>query len=163
MLYNLHFFSSKCRLFRNTTLFAFCITHILNTGVPKFEKKSVAKRLKHPANLYDLCYVQCTSARHTVKYDLDPQTWYHWHTPRDSSWISAVRDGHWREMTLIEQTMGIHSVQNSEGGDWSWNLKYEGLLDYLTPYFQIRGSYRKSWETFLCMRTGNSRRRRVRW
>ena len=40
MLYNLHFFSSKCRLFHNATLFGFCITHIL-----KFEKKSVAKRL----------------------------------------------------------------------------------------------------------------------
>ena len=27
----------------------------------------------------------------------------------------------------------------------------------------IRGSYRKSWATFFCMRTGNSRRRRVWW
>ena len=46
MLYNLHFFSSKCRLFHNATLFGFCITHILNTGVLKFKKKkSVAKRL----------------------------------------------------------------------------------------------------------------------
>jgi hypothetical protein len=39
MLYNLHFFSSKCRLFHNATLFGFCITHILNTGVLKFKKK----------------------------------------------------------------------------------------------------------------------------
>ena len=47
MLHNLHFFPSKCRLFHNATLFGFCITHILNTGVLKFEeKKSVAKRLK---------------------------------------------------------------------------------------------------------------------
>ena len=47
MLYNLHFFSSKCRLFHNATLFGFCITRVLNTGVLKFEKKkSVAKRLK---------------------------------------------------------------------------------------------------------------------
>ena len=47
MLYNLHFFSSKCRLFHNATLFGFCVTHILNTEcVLKFEeKKSVAKRL----------------------------------------------------------------------------------------------------------------------
>ena len=46
MLYNLHFFSSKCRIFHNATLFGFCITHILNTGVLKFKKKkSVAKRL----------------------------------------------------------------------------------------------------------------------
>ena len=39
MLYNPHFFSSKCRLFHTATLFGFCITHILNTGVLKFEKK----------------------------------------------------------------------------------------------------------------------------
>ena len=46
MLYNLHFFSSKCRLFLNATLFGFCITHILNTGCAKiWKKKSVAKRL----------------------------------------------------------------------------------------------------------------------
>ena len=45
ILYNLHFFSSKCRLFHNATLFGFCIIHILNTGVLKFKKKTVAKRL----------------------------------------------------------------------------------------------------------------------
>ena len=40
------FFSSKCRLFHNATLFGFCITHILNTGCAlKFEKNSVVKRL----------------------------------------------------------------------------------------------------------------------
>ena len=39
MLYNLHFFSSKCRLFLNATLFGFCITHILNTGCAKIWKK----------------------------------------------------------------------------------------------------------------------------
>ena len=31
-------------------MFGFCITHILNTGVLKFEKKSVAKRLNTPAS-----------------------------------------------------------------------------------------------------------------
>ena len=45
MLYNLNFFSSKCRLFHIATLFGFCITHILNTGCAKIKKKSVAKRL----------------------------------------------------------------------------------------------------------------------
>ena len=39
MLYNLHFFPSKCRLFHNATLFGFCITHILNTGCAKIWKK----------------------------------------------------------------------------------------------------------------------------
>ena len=39
------FSSSKCHLFHNATLFGFCITHILNTGVLKFEEKPVAKRL----------------------------------------------------------------------------------------------------------------------
>ena len=39
MLYNLHFFSSKCRLFHIATLFGFCITHILNTWCAKIKKK----------------------------------------------------------------------------------------------------------------------------
>ena len=39
MQYNLHFFSSKCRLFHNATLFGLCITHILNTGCAKIWKK----------------------------------------------------------------------------------------------------------------------------
>ena len=40
MLYNLNFFfSSKCRLFHNATLFGFCIAHILNTGCAKLWKK----------------------------------------------------------------------------------------------------------------------------
>ena len=40
MLYNLHFFPSKCRLFHNATLFGSRITHILNTGCAKIWKKS---------------------------------------------------------------------------------------------------------------------------
>ena len=45
MLYNLHFFfSSKCRLFHNATLFGFCVTHILKTGVLKFEKKKIRRQ-----------------------------------------------------------------------------------------------------------------------
>ena len=39
MLYNLHFFSSKCRLFHNATLFGFCITLILNTVCAKIWKE----------------------------------------------------------------------------------------------------------------------------
>ena len=44
MLYNLNFFSSKRRLFHNATLFGFCITHILNTGVLKFEEKKIRRQ-----------------------------------------------------------------------------------------------------------------------
>ena len=44
MLYNLHFFSSKCRLFHNATLFGFCITHILNTGCAKIWKKKIRRQ-----------------------------------------------------------------------------------------------------------------------
>ena len=40
MLYNLHLFPSKCRLFHNATLFGFCITHILNTERPKIRKQT---------------------------------------------------------------------------------------------------------------------------
>ena len=57
------FFSSKCRLFHNATLFGFCITHILNTGVLKFEKKSVAKRLITTNQQYDILQLYTTSQR----------------------------------------------------------------------------------------------------
>ena len=46
MLYNLHFFSSKCRLFHNATLFGFCITHILNTGCANIWKKNRSQNFK---------------------------------------------------------------------------------------------------------------------
>ena len=39
------FFSSKCRLFHNTTFFGLCIIHILHTGVIKFK---VCKSVHHP-------------------------------------------------------------------------------------------------------------------
>ena len=44
MLYNLHFFYSKCRLFHNATLFGFCITHILNTGCAKIWNKKFRRQ-----------------------------------------------------------------------------------------------------------------------
>ena len=44
MLYNIHFFPSKCRLFHNATLFGFCITHILNTECAKIWKKKVRRQ-----------------------------------------------------------------------------------------------------------------------
>ena len=47
MLYNLHFFfSSKCRLFHNATLFGFRITDILNTGCAKIKKKIRRQKVK---------------------------------------------------------------------------------------------------------------------
>ena len=46
MLYNLHFFSSKCRLFHNAALFGLCITHILNTGCAKIWKKMRRQKVK---------------------------------------------------------------------------------------------------------------------
>ena len=41
------FFSSKCRLFHNATLFGFCITHILNTGCAKIWKKVRRQKVKY--------------------------------------------------------------------------------------------------------------------
>ena len=38
------FFSSKCRLFHNATLFGFCITHILNPGCAKIWKKKIRRQ-----------------------------------------------------------------------------------------------------------------------
>ena len=46
ILYNLHFFYSKRRLFHNATLFGFCINHVLNTGVLKFKKKIRRQKVK---------------------------------------------------------------------------------------------------------------------
>ena len=43
MLYNLHFFASKCRLFHNATLFGFCITFQIQGGL-KFEKKKIRRQ-----------------------------------------------------------------------------------------------------------------------
>ena len=63
MLYNLHFFSSKCLLFHNATLFGFCITHNLKQGVLKFEKNSVAKRLMRQDPNHFLQTVQNTTSR----------------------------------------------------------------------------------------------------
>ena len=44
------FFSSKCRLFHNATLFGFCITHILN--------KNLKKKIRHQKvkQIYDNVY-----------------------------------------------------------------------------------------------------------
>jgi hypothetical protein len=38
------FFSPKCHLFDHSTLFGFCIIHILNTGCAKIEKKIPAPK-----------------------------------------------------------------------------------------------------------------------
>ena len=51
MQYNLHFFSSKCRLFHNATLFGVCITHILNTGCAKIKKK-IRRQKVNPLGLH---------------------------------------------------------------------------------------------------------------
>ena len=48
MMYNLHFFSSKCHLFHNATLFVFCIAHILNTGVLKLQKEIRRQKVNVP-------------------------------------------------------------------------------------------------------------------
>ena len=56
MLYNLHFSSSKCRLFHNATLVGFCITHILNTGCAKIWKKFRRQKVNYSYSTN--CYVQ---------------------------------------------------------------------------------------------------------
>ena len=43
---NLHFFSSKRRLFHNATLFGFRITHILNTECARIKKKIRRQKVK---------------------------------------------------------------------------------------------------------------------
>ena len=58
MLYNLHFFSSKCRLFHSAALFGFCITHVLNTGCAKIWNKLRRQKVKVP-NAYGGFYPPC--------------------------------------------------------------------------------------------------------
>ena len=56
MLYNLHFFPSKCHLFHNATLFGFCITHILNTGCAKIWRKKIRRqKVKVASSLKNTC------------------------------------------------------------------------------------------------------------
>ena len=54
MLFNVHFFSSKCRLFHNATLFGFCITHILNTGCAKIWKKVRRQKVNYNAIIFKI-------------------------------------------------------------------------------------------------------------
>ena len=55
MVYTLLFFSSKCSLFHNSTVFGSCIIHILYTGCAKIKKNnSGAKRLNIP-HVTQLC------------------------------------------------------------------------------------------------------------
>jgi hypothetical protein len=52
MVYTLHFFSSKCSLFHNSSVFGSCIIHILYTVCAKIKKNhSGAKRLKYYLSL----------------------------------------------------------------------------------------------------------------
>jgi hypothetical protein len=44
VLHNLRFFSSKCRLFHNATLFGSCFIHILNTGCAQIWKKNFRRQ-----------------------------------------------------------------------------------------------------------------------
>ena len=54
VLYNLHFFSSKCRSFHNATLFSFCISHILNTVCAKNLKKKIRRQKVKTAEALNL-------------------------------------------------------------------------------------------------------------
>ena len=88
MLYNLHFFSSKCRLFHNATLFGFCITHILNTRCAKnSKKKSVAKRLIR-TNLKRTVHVSCNSENTFLCFlnNLQPTPRYTMHPSKSKCW-----------------------------------------------------------------------------
>ena len=58
VLYNLHFFSSKCRLFHNATLLGFCITHILNTGCAKIWQKVRRQKVKGCGRI--VCRLMCS-------------------------------------------------------------------------------------------------------
>ena len=82
MLYNLHFFSSKCRLFHNATLFGFCITHILITECAKIWKKirrqkvNVRDQVSHPYKEKDKIMVLCVCADVYLLYENSEDKWF---------------------------------------------------------------------------------------
>ena len=76
MLYNLRFFflSSKCRLFHNATLFGFCITLILNTGVLKFGKKIRRQKVNLRVQLLQIqihyCKLTTTDTENVIRQQI---------------------------------------------------------------------------------------------
>ena len=95
------------------------------------------------------------------------------HPIRLSSWLKMKSARSW--VTTLEEfdVSVIAKLLPLKGPGWS--VKEIKCNNTQTPQFinnqsqtsawtyYIRGSYRKSWATFFCMRTGNSRRRRVWW
>ena len=79
--------------------------------------------------------------------------------------------------TLVRRQSGAQDLCMPAGnfGHWhqtpttveyvTWQLTYIYIYIYtsILGWTNIRGSYRKSWATFFCMQTGNSRWRRVWW
>ena len=56
MVYTLHFFSSKCSLFHNSSVFGSCIIHILYTGCAKIKKKKFRRQKVKEGHLDGLQY-----------------------------------------------------------------------------------------------------------
>ena len=71
------FFSSKCRLFHNATLFGFCIIHILNTGGAKIKKKIRRQKVKNCTSIIDIilsvgcvhCQVAALAVLHNINVE----------------------------------------------------------------------------------------------
>ena len=65
-----------------------------------------------------------------------------------------------RYRMVFDFTGGIDSNRT-----WHWKVRVSFITIYIhsNEIHNIRGLHRKSWATFFCMRTGKSRRRRVRW
>ena len=104
MLYNLHFFSSKCRLFHNATLFGFCITHILNTGVLKFEEKKIRRQ----------------------KVKEDRRYWNLKELPPDRTlWTAALADG-------VDQSQGGVHDPGRGGHDTNFGISRQLKTRFLT-------------------------------
>ena len=70
------------------------------------------------------------------------------------------------ENLFVSKIMWRNAVEPGRPQKTTWRMHDACWLPKSTnihSQYVIRGSYRKSWATFFCMRNGNSRRRRVRW
>ena len=113
MLCNLHFLSSKCRLFHNATLFGFCITHILNTGVLKFEtKKSVAKRLTEICTCKTWCYLVVH-----LRNDMNLACWEEC-SICNTNYLSYCKHNYFDQCNLT--CPSISAWKAWQGGIWWW-------------------------------------------
>ena len=118
-LYNLHFFSSKCRLFHNAIFFGFCITHILNTGCAKIWRKKircqkvkltgisvyniqgrVRRKIRNMQRIYK---EMCLSLRYSSCTNIHSRVYFF--SSRNYQWVRRLSIWHWTSLAVPQQVV----------------------------------------------------------